>query len=163
MVKKRAPRATSGSQAKSKSSAPSTRLPKSLNATPPALFGDKDLAYEIPDGSLRFHVQGPDSSWLPISVMPTEVRDGGLVYLQSEGKLVARSRVTGIGFRKRRWTHEAPGASSDAGPGATLDLHEDDWELISIDLGLAGEEEVQGYRYLVTLEDGSVQPAEADS
>jgi len=121
-----------------------------------------DLAYEIPDGSLRYHVQGSDSTWLPISSMPRDLRDGGWVYLQSHRKLVARCRVKGIGFRDRRWTHAEPGATADAGPGATLELHTDDWELVSIDLGSEGEAEVRGYRYLVSYPDGTIRPASED-
>lgn len=164
--KKRAPRkkASPGAAAKTTaarattSSRRSTKLPKSATDTPPALFGDKDLAYEIPDGTLRYHIEGADSTWLPISAMPRELRDGGSVYLQSDRKLVARCRVQGVGFRDQRWTHADPKETVDAGPGATLDLHEDDWELVSIDLGKEGETELKGYRYLISDEDGSVRP-----
>lgn len=138
---------------------PSKRLPKTADDTPPLLLGDKDLAYAIPDGTLSYHIQGADSTWLAISSMPRELRDGGYVYLQSDRNLVARCRVKGIGFRDRRWSHAEPGATSDAGPGATLDLHEGDWEMVSIDLGAEGEVEVRGYRYLISGPDGSVRPA----
>jgi hypothetical protein len=94
--------------------------------------------------------------------MPRELRESGWVYLQTDRKLVARCRVKAIGFRDRRWTHEKPGDTSDAGPGATLELYGDDWEFVSIDLGPEGEVEVGGYRYLITEPDGSVHPAVAE-
>ena len=137
----------------------STRLPRTETDSIPELFGDKDLAYEIPEANLRYHVQGSDSNWLSISSMPRELRDGGWVYLQTGSKLVARCRVKAIGFRQRRWTHEKPGDTSDAGPGGTLELYEDGWEFVSIDLGPEGEREVRGYRYLITEADDSVSPA----
>ena len=147
--------------AKPKASRPrvSTRLPKTDTDPIPALFGDKDLAYEIPDANLRYHVQGSDSNWLSISSMRRELRDGGWVYLQTGSKLVARCRVKTIGFRQRRWTHEQPGDTSDAGPGGTLELYADGWEFVSIDLGADGERAIQGYRYLVTDADGTVRTA----
>ncbi len=170
--KKRAPRAKKPAKAVAPKSAkpkeedepprPTTKLPKSGVDTLPTLLGDKDLAYEIPDGSLRFHIQGADSTWLSISSMPRELRDGGYVYLQSDRNLLARCRVKGIGFRERRWTHAEPGVTSDAGPGATIELHEGDWELMSIDLGAEGEAEIRGYRYLVSGPDGSIRPALGD-
>jgi hypothetical protein len=134
----------------------STRLPKSDDDAVPALFGDRDLAYEIPDTNLRYHVQGSDSGWLAISSMPRELRESGWVYLQTGRNLAARCRVKGIGFRDRRWTHEGPGDTFDAGPGATLELYGDGWEYVSIDLGPDGDVEVDGYRYLITEPDGSV-------
>ena len=94
--------------------------------------------------------------------MPKELRPGGYVYLQADRRLVARCRVKGIGYRDRRWTHEAPGETSDAGPGATLELHPDDWDFVSIDLGAEGEVEVQSYRYLTTDADGVVRPASGE-
>jgi hypothetical protein len=159
---KRAAKGSSRSSSKRTSAATrrrSTRLPKSDTDESPALFGDKDLAYEIPDTNLRYHVQGIDSGWLSISLMPKELRDNGWVYLQTGPKLVARCRVKSIGFRRRRWTHEKPGDTSDAGPGGVLELFEDGWEFVSIDLGPDGEQEVRGYRYLITDPDGSVRPA----
>lgn len=142
------------SSAKASTPRPSTRLPKADTDEPPDLFGDKDLAYEVPEGNLRFHVQGPDSEWLPISSMPKELRPHGLVYLSVDDRLVARCRVKGIGFRARRWTHEAPGVTSDVGPGATLELHKDGWDFMSFDLG-PDRDEVHGYRYLAPLPDDS--------
>lgn len=168
VVKKRASRAkgsTKSSAATKKKAAThkSARLPKSDADKPPALEGNKDLAYEIPEANLRHHVQGSESTWLPLSVMPRELRDGGFVYLQTDSTLVARCRVKGVGFRDRRWTHEAPGVTTEMGHGATLELHEDDWEFVSIDLGSEGMSEVRGYRYLITSADGSVRPALEDS
>ncbi len=125
----------------------------------PALFGALDLAYEIPDTNLRYHIQGADKDWLPISSMPKELRANGYVFLQSESRLVARCPVKGIGFRERRWSHERPEASSDMGPGATLELHGDSWEFLSINLGSEGEADIVGYRYLETDADGNVRPA----
>ena len=154
------PRGSSaGSSARRASStAPSAaRLPRSDRDAVPPLTGDKDLAYEIPDTNLRFHVQGPDGAWLPISSMPHELRDLGFVYLQTHRRLVARCRVKGIGFRDRRWTHEPPETASDAGPGATIELHGEDWQFISIDLGSGADAQVRGYRYLITEPDGSVR------
>jgi hypothetical protein len=141
----------------------SNRLPKTDTDSIPELSGDKDLAYEIPDSNLRYHVQGSDSGWLSISTMPKELRDGGWVYLQTGRKLVARCRVSGIGFRKQRWSHEKPDDTSDAGPGGTLELFGDGWETVSIDLGPEGEHEVRGYRYLITDPDGSVRPASLEA
>ncbi len=111
------------------------------------LFGEKDLVYEVPEENLRFHRRGPDSGWLPISSMPKELRPNGFVYLMVDDRLAARCRVKGIGFRRYRWSHEAPGDTSDIGPGATLELHKDGWEYISEDLA-ADSEEIGGYRYL---------------
>ncbi len=123
------------------------------------LSGDKDLAYEIPAHAQRYYVQGADKGWLPISSLPHELREHGWVYLQIDRELVARCRVRGVGFRERRWTHERPETTTDAGPGPTLELYENDWEFVSIDLGPDGEAEVRGYRYLLRLPDGSVRVA----
>ena len=133
------------------------RLPKSGDDGLPPLTGTKDLAYAIPAHNLRYHVQGTDKDWLPISSMPHELRAGGFVYLQDDAQLIARCKVRGVGFRERRWTHEHPSSTADAGPGATLELFGDDWEFVSIDLGPDGEAEIRGYRYLVTLPDGSAR------
>jgi len=161
--KKRAPRGKSAAAKSSRSSSapvrPSTRLPKSDVDEAPVLFGDKDLAYEIPDTNLRFHTQGTDSHWLPISSMPRELREGGWVYLQTERRLIAKCRVKCIGFRDRRWTHGKSETTFDAGPGATLELHGDDWEFVSIDLGPEGDADVRGYRYIITEADGSMRAA----
>ncbi|MDA3040780.1 MAG: hypothetical protein O3C27_14865 [Actinomycetota bacterium] len=138
-------------------------MPKSGDDEVPPLLGDKDLAYAIPPQNLRYHVQGSDQDWLPISSMPHELRAGGFVYLQDDAKWIARCRVRGIGFRERRWTHEHPSSTADAGPGATLELFGDEWELVSIHLGPAGEAEVRGYRYLVTLPNGSVRLPEVEA
>ncbi len=158
-------RATGKRSIKGTSSTPrlSTRLPKTDTDSIPELFGDRDLAYEIPDNNLRHHVQGSDSGWLSISSMPKGLRDGGWVYLQTGRKLVARCRVSGIGFRKQRWTHEKPEDTSDAGPGGTLELFSDGWEFVSIDLGPEGEQEVRGYRYVITDPDGSVRSAPVEA
>ncbi len=161
--KKRVKTGTSGQRRKrssSKSSAPrvSTKLPKTDVDPLPVLFGDKDLAYEIPENNLRYHTRGADSTWLPISSMPKELRPDGVVYLQTDSVLIARCRVKGIGFRDHRWTHEAPGVTTDIGPGATLELHKDAWDFLSVDLGPDGEVDVQGYRYITTSTDGVPQP-----
>ncbi len=124
------------------------------------LGGDKDLAYAIPAANLRYHVQGPDKDWLPISSLPTELGEFGWVYLQTDATLAARCRVRGVGFREKRWTHEHADRTADAGPGPTLELYGDDWEFVSIDLGPEGDSETRGYRYLVTLPDGSVRSAD---
>ncbi len=123
----------------------------------PPLTGNKDLAYAIPAHNLRYHVQGADKDWLPISSMPHELRADGFVYLQDDAELIARCKVRGVGFRERRWTHEHPSSTADAGPGATLELFGDDWEFVSIDLGPEGEAEIRGYRYLVATTDGSAR------
>ncbi len=129
----------------------------------PPLTGNKDLAYAIPANNLRYHVQGADKDWLPISSMPHELRADGFVYLQDDAELIARCKVRGVGFRERRWTHEHPSTTADAGPGATLELFGDDWEFVSIDLGPDGEVEVRGYRYLVTTPDGSARLPSGDA
>lgn len=133
----------------------STRLPKSDTDDSPPLFGDKDLAYEIPASNVRYHVQGAEKDWLPISSMPRELREHGFVYLQVDRDLVARCRVKGIGFRERRWEHGAPGSTADAGPGATLELEGDHWDFVSLDLGPDALTEAKGYRYVITLPDGT--------
>lgn len=167
---KRAPKAKSlgsrpsrptGSSGRARSATPrnSTRLPKSDVDTAPILFGAHDLAYEIPDTNLRYHIQGADKDWLPISSMPKELRRDGYVFLQTDSRLVAKCPVKGIGFRDRRWSHERPEASADMGPGATLELHGDSWEFVSINLGPEGEADTAGYRYLATELDGTVRPA----
>ena len=134
-------------------------MPKSDTDSPPELFGDKDLAYEIPTANLHYYVQGSESTWLPISSMPVELRAGGWVYLKSGERLVAKAKVKAIGFRKQRWTHESADTATDIGPGATLELDGDDWQLIKIELGPDGDAEVPTYRYLVTNPDGTVTPA----
>ncbi len=159
--KKRASRAKSPSSKKPRKASAAaarnpTRLPRTEVDPCPELYGTRDLSYEIPETNLRYHVQGADSGWVPISTMPRELRPNGWLYLQTERLLVARCRVKGIGFRDRRWTHEKSETTFDAGPGAVLELYGDDWEYLSIDLGPGGDAEVRGYRYLVTDEDGSV-------
>ncbi len=135
--------------------APSRALPKSVDDECPDLFGDKDLAYEIPDSNVRYHVQGPDQGWLPISTMPTELREHGWVYLKSDDYLVARCRVKSVGFRDQRWSHEHPDTTSDVGPGATLEL-DGGWEFLSDDVGPDGIVEIRGYQYLKRGDEGSV-------
>lgn len=139
----------------------STRLPRSDADDVPPLFGDKDLAYEIPASNVRYHVQGSDNDWLPISSMPAELREHGFVYLQVDRDLVARCRVKGIGFRERRWEHGAPGTTADAGPGATLELDGDHWDFVSLDLGPEALTEIKGYRYVISLPDGTACLPEA--
>lgn len=131
------------------------RLPRSTTDSLPDLVGDKDLAYEIPPSDLRYFVTGTESTWLPISTMPRELRPDGSVYLQAGRDLVARARVRGIGFRERRWAHAAPAVASDLGPGATLEL-DGAWETVAVDLGPAGDAPVHGYRYVVVRSDGAV-------
>ncbi len=163
MRKRRASAGSTGDAARGRSTPararPTTRLPRSADDEAPALSGDKDLAYAIPSGNLRYHVQGPDKDWLPISSLPHELRQYGWVYLQTDSDLAARCRVRGVGFRDKRWTHEHADRTFDAGPGPTLELFGDEWEFVSIDLGPDGEAEVSGYRYLVTLPDGSARLA----
>lgn len=134
----------------------STALPKSDLDAAPDLFGDKDLAYEVPASSLQYYVQGPESDWLPISSMPVELRERGWIYLKSDQWLVARVRVKKIGYREHRWTHESPEATSDVGPGPTLELDGGNWELLRKDLGPEGDIEVPGYVYLITDPDDNV-------
>ncbi|NNE95644.1 MAG: hypothetical protein HKN24_06415 [Acidimicrobiales bacterium] len=157
-------KASTGSRATGRAPTPrpSTRLPRSPTDLVPDLFGQYALAYEIPEQNLRYHTQGSDSDWLPIASMPRDLRHSGWVYLQIDRKLVARCRVRTIGFRDRRWTHEKPGDTRDAGPGGTLELFDDGWEFISIDLGPAGDRSEAGYRYLVTGPDGEVSLALAE-
>lgn len=126
---------------------PSTKLPKSDTDDLPVLFGEKDLVYEVPEENVRFHRQGPDSRWLPISSFPKELRPHGYVYLAVDDRLVSRCRVKGVGFRTQRWSHEAPGVTSDLGPGPTLELHKDGWDFVSEDLSF-DTEETPSYRYL---------------
>ena len=125
----------------------------------PDLVGVHDLAYEIPPFDLRYYVGGSESDWLPVSSLPTELRAGGYVYLQVDEELVARARVSGIGFRERRWDHAGPDTASDLGPGATIEVGS--WEMVSIDLGPEGAVPVQRFRYVTTASDGSVQVASA--
>jgi hypothetical protein len=111
---------------------------------------------------VSFHLTAPDDDWLAISAMPHELRASGWVYLQVDRDLVARARVKGVGFRERRWSQEPTATASELGAGPTLELHRDSWERIRIDLGADGERDVAGYRYLVTLADGSVRVADDD-
>ena len=143
------------------SAPPAPRLPRSERDPLPELVGVHDLAYEIPPDDLRYYISGAEAGWLPISSVPRDLRAHGSVYLQAGRDLVARARVRGIGFRDRRWDHAAPEAATDLGPGATLEL-EQSWELVSIDLGAEGEVESSGYRYLVSLPDGTVRVASTD-
>ncbi|MEZ5227701.1 MAG: hypothetical protein R2710_13820 [Acidimicrobiales bacterium] len=125
-------------------------MPKSADDVMPPLTGTKDLAYEIPASNLRYHVQGADKDWLPISSLPKELRERGWVYLQTDAELVARCQVKGVGFRDKRWSHENAEHTADAGPGPTLELDGDHWQFLSVDLGPDGETPLPGYRYVVT-------------
>lgn len=136
---------------------PAARLPRSVTDPLPELAGEHDLAYEIAPGDLRYHIAGPESDWLPVSSLPTQLRSGGCVYIQIDERLVARARVRGIGFRERRWDHASPEVASDLGPGATIEL--DGWSMVSIDLGPEGAVPVTRFRYLTTTFDGSVRVA----
>ncbi len=135
------------------------RLPRSVTDDLPKLAGEHDLAYEIPPSDLGYYISGSEADWLPVSNLPTGLRAGGYVYLQIDEELVARSRVSGIGYRERRWDHAAPEAASDLGPGATIEV--DRWEMVSIDLGPEGAVPVPRFRYVTTGSDGSVQVAPA--
>ena len=159
VAKKSAPKKTSGT-VKRKPSTPrrSRALPRSVHDKSPELAGGKDLAYEIPENNLRHHVQGPDKSWLPISTMPTELRNKGWVYLKCDDRVVARCRVRNVGFRDQRWSHESSNTTSDIGPGATLEV-DGDWEFLSVGLGPDEGHEITGYLYVITDADDSVRIA----
>lgn len=156
--KRKAASARSPKRTRSAATRSPTALPRSVDDATPALFGDKDLAYEIPDTNLSYHAQGADKDWLPISSMPTELRKQGWVYLKIQDRLVARCQVKGIGYRDRRWSHEHTDTASDAGPGPTLELDGSDWQFVSISLGPDSNAKLRGYRYLITESDGSVHP-----
>ncbi len=127
-----------------------------MDDPPPDLFGSFDLAYEIPPEHLGYYTNGAERDWLPISTMPRELRALGWVYLQIDRRVVARCRVTGIGFRERRWRHEPNETAADDGPGPTLELEGDRWERVACELGPDGDRPVTGYRYLRTAPDDSV-------
>ena len=120
----------------------------------PDLIGEHDLAYEIPPDDLGSYISGSEADWLPVSTMPSGLRSAGYVYLQIDEELVARARVKGIGYRERRWD---PVASSDLGPGATIEV--DGWGMVSIDLGPEGAEPVSGFRYVTASADGTLRVA----
>ena len=89
--------------------------------------------------------------------MPTELRERGWVYLKVDDYLAARCRVVEVGYRDRRWSHEAPGVTSDIGSGATLEL-DGNWDFMSLDVGPDEAVEIRGYVYL-TIDDAEiVQP-----
>ena len=98
------------------------RLPRSVTDPLPDLIGEHDLAYEIPPDDLGSYISGSEADWLPVSTMLSGLRSAGYVDLQIDEELVARARVKGIGYRERRWD---PVASSDLGPGATIEV--DGW------------------------------------
>lgn len=124
----------------------------------PELVSDKDLAYKIPPEDFAYFSGGPEAGWLPISRMPKDLRPGGTIYLQIDAELVAQARVKGVGFREQRWDHTAPDATTDLGPGATLEL-DGGWSGASIDLGPDGTTPVTGYRYLIERNAGSCSSA----
>lgn len=139
---------------------PSARLPRHADDDRPELIGSCDLSYEVPDEHVPHHVRGADHDWLPISTFPSELRPNGWVYLQVDQDLVARARVTGVGFRDRRWTHQPTETASDMGAGPTLELRTDSWERNRWPLGPDGDRPIKGYRYLVTGPDDSVRVAD---
>lgn len=170
-AKKRAPRTASGTGSGSstprnrkartaKAPRPSTRLPRSMADEAPTLFGDSDLAYEIPEDNAYFHMMEPDNDWVAISSMPKRLRPDGWLYLQVDRDVIARCRVRGIGFRDRRWTQEPKDDTADLGPGPTLELRSSTWERYRRDLGPDGDAPVSGYRYLVTDAEGRVRVAD---
>lgn len=153
--KEAAAKAPKSAAAPRKKRAPAVgRLPRLSSDPVPALIGDKDLVYEIPESDLRYHTGGPEAGWLPLSQMPKELRPDGFVYLQIDRELVARASVTRIGFRERRWGHGPPDVAGELGPGATLELRP--WTSVSIDLGPEGDIPVTGFRYVVEQPNGTV-------
>lgn len=129
----------------------------------PALFGDCDLAYEIPDDNAYFHMHSADNDWVAITSFPKRLRSDGWLYLQVDDQVVARCRVRGVGFREKRWSQEPSEQTADLGPGPTLELREQTWERFRRDLGPQGEAEVNGYRYLVTDDGDRVSVAAEES
>lgn len=129
----------------------------------PELTGSFDLAYEVPDDNVGFHVRGPESGWMAISSFPTMLRPDGWVYLQVDADVVARARVKGIGYRDKRWSQEPSATSHDLGGGPTLELFPDSWERMRVWLGDDAEAPVSGYRYLVTVSDDEVRVADPAS
>lgn len=137
--------------------APAARLPRHADDTKPELTGRHDLAYEVPDDNVSFHVRGPESGWLAISSLPTDLRPNGFVYLQVDGDVVARARVKGIGYRDKRWSQEPSATAADMGSGPTIEIHDDSWERMRVWLGADGERPVKGYRYLQTVSDEEIR------
>lgn len=152
----------SGSRAPRTPRAPAARLPRGVDDDMPELTGRFDLAYEVPDDNVSFHLRPPDHDWLPISALPKDLRAHGWVYLQVDRAVVARCRVRGIGYRDSRWTQEPSATTHDAGPGPTIELDGDAWERLREDLGVGGDEPTPGYRYLQTGPDDRITVAPID-
>lgn len=136
---------------------PAGRLPRHSDDELPELTGTFDLAYEVPEDNVGFHVRGPEAGWLAVSSFPTALRAHGWVYLQVDGDVVARARVKGIGYREKRWSQEPSAHSSDLGGGPTIEVYQDSWERLRVWLGIEGERPVKGYRYLLTAGDDDIR------
>lgn len=130
-------------------------LPKTDTDPWPALTGNKDISYPVHD--IDAHVDGPGRDWLlGEHGFPKELRNGGWVYLRHDGRLSARARIRGIGFRNSRPPHTGD-SHEDFGPGPTLELDPNTWQRVDHDLGELAESQRQGYRYLITCADGSIR------
>jgi hypothetical protein len=138
------------------SRAPSkSKLPLTAKDPLPPLTGNKDLSFPV--FSIEAHVEGPGNDWLIGELgFPTQLRAGGWVYLRHDGRLGARARVTGIGFREDRPQHTGDTAVN-WGPGPTIEIDPSTWEPFDHDLEELAESQRQGYRYLATATDGSIK------
>jgi hypothetical protein len=127
-------------------------MPRTEGDPPPPLIGNKDVSVPVYD--IDAHTSGDGNDWLfAENGFPWDLRPGGWVYLRNEGRLGARARVEGIGFRTERRYHTGSG---DAGPGPTIEVDPATWETVDVDLGELAESQRQGYRYLITTVDGDV-------
>lgn len=130
------------------------QMPATIDDPLPPLQGDKDVSVAV--HSFGEHITGEGNDWLfpEGGGFPWELRAGGWIYLRGGGRLGARARVRGIGFRTVREQHT--GEPYDMGPGPTIEVDPATWETVDIDLGELAERQRQGYRYLITARDGSI-------
>ena len=120
----------------------------------PDLIGDRDVSYPV--WAFDEHIEGPGNEWLfGEQGFPWGLRQGGWIYLRSDGVLGARVRVKGIGFREARCEHTGD-EKRDLGPGSTIEGEPSTWERCEHRLGDLADSQRQGYRYLITKRDGEI-------
>jgi hypothetical protein len=116
-----------------------------------ALEGSKDISVPVHDVGAYLV-----TDWvMATNGYPSDLRQGGWLYLRVDGALRARVRVTAMGWREERpW--RTGGTGADAGPGLVFELDSATWQLVCIDLGDDAERMMQGYRYHRTTRSGEV-------
>lgn len=135
-------------------------MPKTAEDPIPDLIGDRDVSYPV--WSFVEHMEGEGNDWLfGEQGFPWGLRQGGWIYLRSDGVLGARVRVKGIGFREVRREHTGD-EMLNLGPGPTIEVDPSTWDRCSHELGDLAERQRQGYRYLITTQDGKIEHLMAD-